>query len=70
MVVVNCISHVEFISTDREILYEIAHTSKKDTNKLAKIAVFLPGNGCFVWQDHFSAQVEHNFTGSMAAAEM
>ena len=40
MVVVNCISHVEFISTDREILYEIAHTSKKDTNKLAKIAVF------------------------------
>ena len=47
MVVVNCISHVEFISTDREILYEIAHTSKKDTNKLAKIAVF------FAWKRMF-----------------
>jgi hypothetical protein len=44
------LSHVEFISTDREIKYEIAHTSKKETKRLAKIAVFFwPGNGCFVW---------------------
>ena len=59
---VTCKSHVEFTSIDRVKKHEIAHTSTT--------AVFWPGNGCFVWQDSFSAQVEHNFTGSMAAAEM
>ena len=67
--VVICIGHGKVISIDREITHQIADTSK-NTNKIAKITVFWPGNGCFVWQDNFSAQAEHNFTGRMGAAEM
>ena len=66
---VTCKSHVEIISIDRVIKHEIAHTSTK-YKQVSKDSCFWPGNGCFVWQDSFSAQVEHNFTGSMAATEM
>ena len=67
--VVICIGHGKVISIDREITHQIADTSNK-IQKITKIIVFWPLNGCFVWQDIFSAQVGDNFTESMAAAEM
>ena len=50
--VVICIGHGKVISIDREITHQIADTSNK-IQKITKIIVFWPSNGCFVWQDNF-----------------